>query len=385
MPFFNSILIQKKLIKHYENGNIFRSYSEKEEMFPFSIPLKKITQKDIQNSFGTILQDIKILKATNLPLRYKEFNFKSIGRQSLPTSVEIESLEQFLKFTAKQNEYTDFVKTYEKITSLYPSLKSIFTKKPFTVLDYSKEWEKFFKIIDFFTHNTSAHIYLREISLPDIDTKFIEKHKKILDVLLSNILKKEPLSSIADFSFEKRYMLKYPLPIVRFRILDEALAIRGLTDISISIEAFEKLDISCQKVFIIENKITFLSFFPCKDSIIIFGQGYGISTLKNCPCLQTKEIYYWGDIDTDGFAILSQIRGYFPQVSSIMMDSETIEAFKDRAVHHKNIKQALAKNLTDKENIIYERLKNDFYGENFRLEQERIPFNFVKKRLLCQE
>ncbi|HIP59480.1 MAG TPA: hypothetical protein EYH01_03520 [Campylobacterales bacterium] len=40
--------------------------------------------------------------------------------------------------------------------------------------------EKFFKIINFFIKNSIPTIYLREISLHDIDTKFIEKHKKIL-------------------------------------------------------------------------------------------------------------------------------------------------------------------------------------------------------------
>ncbi|HIP02527.1 MAG TPA: hypothetical protein EYG75_03335 [Campylobacterales bacterium] len=135
----------------------------------------------------------------------------------------------------------------------------------------------------------------------------------------------------------------------------------------------------------IENKITFLSFFEHKDSIIIFGQGYGISVLKDCTWLKGKEIYYWGDIDTDGFAILSQIRGYFPQIHSIFMNHETIEVFKDRAVKHKNNKQVLLKNLTEEENIIYERLNQDFYGENFRLEQERIPFDFIKDKLTCQE
>lgn len=67
------------------------------------------------------------------------------------------------------------------------------------------------------------------------------------------------------------------------------------------------------------------------------------------------------------------------------MNHETIEVFKDRAVKHKNNKQVLLKNLTEEENIIYKRLNQDFYGENFRLEQERIPFDFIKDKLTCQE
>ncbi|HIP02526.1 MAG TPA: hypothetical protein EYG75_03330 [Campylobacterales bacterium] len=72
------------------------------------------------------------------------------------------------------------MKMYKKIIFHYPSLKPIILKKPFIVLEYLKEWEKFFKIINFFIKNSIPTIYLREISLHDIDTKFIEKHKKIL-------------------------------------------------------------------------------------------------------------------------------------------------------------------------------------------------------------
>lgn len=43
--------------------------------------------------------------------------------------------------------------------------------------------------------------------------------------------------------------------------------------------------------------------------------------------LPHAQLYYWGDLDAQGFEILSQFRGYFPQAQSLLMDSETFNRF----------------------------------------------------------
>ncbi|NOR71388.1 MAG: hypothetical protein GQ532_17115, partial [Methylomarinum sp.] len=42
---------------------------------------------------------------------------------------------------------------------------------------------------------------------------------------------------------------------------------------------------------------------------------------------------YWGDLDTHGFAILSRLRHYYPQVKSILMDEKTLEQFAHLSVY----------------------------------------------------
>ncbi len=375
--------ITKKLEKFYTRGDIFRSYIESSNILPIVVKLKRITQKDISQNYTSIQKELKKLKELKLPLVYKEFSFKSLGVQKLPVEVRFEDLEEYLEVIKKLHEYKKFIKTYENIIKKYPSLRELFLKKPFWILDYHDKWDRILRVVDFMIEHKNPDCYIRELSIKDIDTKFIENHKKLLDLLLSNIFQKEPLVSLSDFAFEKKYGFKYPLAQVRFRILDSKHFIYGLSDLSLTIKEFEKLHLDIKRVFIIENKITFLSFFDFKDSIVIFGSGYKISILKSIEWLEDKEIIYWGDIDEDGFAILSNLRGYFPQTKSIMMDIETIEKFSHLKVEYnkKTATKEKLSNLTKDEQLAYERLKNDFYGKNFRLEQERIPFEYVKKIL----
>ncbi|MCD6432470.1 MAG: hypothetical protein J7L21_00370, partial [Sulfurimonas sp.] len=220
---------------------------------------------------------------------------------------------------------------------------------------------------------------IRELSIKNIDTKFIEKYKKILDRLLTVLLDENSLNAdiatLSNYGFEKKYYLKYPLPTIRFRILDSSQTIAGLSDISLNIDEFRHLNPVCRYIYIVENKITTLSFPPLKNSMVIFGNGYGVEVLRDVEWLKTKDIFYWGDIDSDGFAILSQVRGYFKDTVSILMDKQTKDSFKHFGVEVKSSICKELKNLTDKEKNMFDNIGN------FRLEQERIGFEYVKNSL----
>ena len=371
----------EKLKKFYTRGAIFKSYIEGNDILPIVVKLKRITQKDIAQNFTAIQKEIKKLQELQLPLIYKEFSFKTIGKQTLPIEIRFVNLDAYLEYIGKKAEFRAFQKCYDKITKRYPSLKELFLNRPFLILEHQESWEQILSVVDFLVEHKNPHCYIRELSIEYIDTKFIEKQKKVLDLLLSNILQREPLQTLSDFAFEKRYGFKYPLAQVRFRILDSKHYINKLNDISVTIEEFENLHLTIKRVFIIENKITFLSFFDVEDSIVIFGSGYKISLLKSVQWLKSKEILYWGDIDEDGFAILSNLRAFLPQTKSMLMDLQTVEKFIDLKVEYnkKSATKEHLQNLTKDEKLLYERLKNNYYGKNFRLEQERIPFSYARE------
>jgi hypothetical protein len=117
--------------------------------------------------------------------------------------------------------------------------------------------------------------------------------------------------------------------------------------------------------------------------MIIFGLGYGIQSLAGIPWLQEKAIYYWGDIDTHGFAMLSQLRSYYPHVKNLFMDDITLQHFKTMSVEEPQDKRCIAHlaHLTEKEQQLYGNLCGNVYGKNVRIEQERLDMKYVKGRL----
>jgi hypothetical protein len=115
--------------------------------------------------------------------------------------------------------------------------------------------------------------------------------------------------------------------------------------------------------------------FP--KTFAIWGKGFDVSALKNVTWLHTCPILYWGDLDAQGFQILSSLRGIFPTVKTAMMDKATFDAFQQFVVSGKEVRLNALPNLTEAENNLCQYLAT----HTLRLEQERIPYTFAVQRL----
>jgi hypothetical protein len=224
--------------------------------------------------------------------------------------------------------------------------------------------------------------YLRQLDIAGVDTKFIEQHKTILTELLDQILPETArdltVTGLSNHGFERRYGLRYEQPQIRLRILDQALAIHGLTDLTLTVSEFQQFELPVKTVFITENKMNGLAFPNFPQAMVIFGLGYAVDLLANARCLQTATIYYWGDLDTHGFAILSRMRGYYPATQSLLMDQQTLLAFETlwgQESENNSVTHELS-SLTDDEQQLFQWLKQRPEHGKIRLEQERISYAY---------
>lgn len=387
--------IKAKASKIWESQRIQRAYLSKEILFPIHIPLPKFSAKTMPANFQQIRTWITSLRDNSkttlgygYEITFKENEHRQLGHQSVPSQIYFTDATDFLRFINKQKDYQNFCKSVDLILSRQPQLKEWLDHNSEKVLLFSDKWNDLLTICDYFQQNPHPKKYLRELDIAGIDTKFIEQNKKILTELLDQVL---PASAINRemqgynaHNFEQRYGLNYDDLLIRFRILDKELASHlGVTDLSLPLKEFRHLSLPCQRIFITENKINGLAFPPLEKSIVIFGLGYGIQSLQNIDWMTNKQIFYWGDIDTHGFAMLSQLRGYYPATQAMMMDHHTLNAFRSLWVQEPAAKRCLAElpNLTAEEQILYKQLRGNFLGENIRLEQERISFDFFLTQL----
>lgn len=96
-----------------------------------------------------------------------------------------------------------------------------------------------------------------------------------------------------------------------------------------------------------------------------------VSWLTECPIL------YWGDLDAQGFQILSSLRSLFPHVLSVMMDQETLSAFAEFCVAGTPGSVRQLPHLTTEEHALFVHLAE----RNLHLEQEHISQSYAIKRL----
>ncbi len=384
--FYDSAQIVRKLERLFSSGEVFRDYLEGGDLFPLEIKLKRLSQRQLQENFSTVRQEMTALEKMSWKVFYQSYTFKTMGVQELPQRVVVEDCAQFLEIIGQEAAFERFADLSGQFVEKYSQLRELLLQKPNIILEYAEVWGELFSVCDFFMAHPRPHCYLRELSIEGVDTKFIERHRAILDTLLVVLLPQEAYASditgLADYGFERKFGLRYPLAQVHFKILDSKLYICGLEEMTLNKEAFAKLDLDCETVFIVENKMSMLSFPAYEGAIVIFGSGYKVGVLQDAQWLKSKKLYYWGDIDIDGMAILSQLRGYFPHAEGFLMSQDLLERYAHLCV--KDPKNSVKskrtlKHLNVKEQHLYEHLCSVDGG--VRLEQERIPFSDVVAHL----
>ena len=139
--------------------------------------------------------------------------------------------------------------------------------------------------------------------------------------------------------------------------------------------------LTARRIFAVENEITYLAFPDVADSAIIFGSGYAAAALAPLTWLGDRELVYWGDLDTHGFAILNVLRAYFRGATSMLMDRRTLFDHEGQWVTEPSQSVGVLEHLTDAEQRLYADLVDHTFGSSVRLEQERIRFSAVERAL----
>jgi len=337
----------------------------------------KSSLAEFEREIQLIHSQSKEKKGFGYSLDFQKVKTKHLGVQDLPISIYFDNEKDFLKFLGKENEVDFFKSNVEIILREFPELKDWIINNSKKVIDNVNEWQNILQVCQYFKQNPKPNFYIRELPVK-VHTKFIERNKGIIRELL-DVLIYEHVNT-EEKEFEKRFYLKYAEPQIRFKVLDKTISDRffsGIDDIAIPVSQFEKLELPIRKVLVVENKTTLyttLTLPKMDDTIAIFGSGFSVFNLKNVRWFDNLKLLYWGDIDVQGFEILSQFRSYFPQTKSILMDKKSFDKFfEDDNGTPTNISTRL--NLTDEEQQLYDILKTN----NWRLEQEKIPFNYVNK------
>ncbi len=382
--------LKKLLNRKWAGGRLFAAGPSDETLFPLRLPIAHPTARDLSIGFEEArewLQDLvlgsKAHTGKGYELEWREINHRQLGRNKTPVAAVFERRIEVLRFIGKVGEAEKFSKISAEITGSFPELWSWIHKKPPRVLEHDQEWPRILAILTFLKNHPRPDIYIRQLDIAGVDTKFIERHKKLLSELLDLILPPEAVRSEVKGAagFEERYGFTARPVQIRFRLLDEKLYIQGLADLQIPVSDFAGLNLPVERVFITENMINGLAFPDLPGAMVIFGLGYGLDRLAGIKWLQDKKIYYWGDLDSHGFAMLDQVRAYFPEVNSLLMDRTTLLLHRRQWGCEKRPTKRELPRLRPEEARLYNEIRDDIYAPALRLEQERIDYAYFKNAL----
>ncbi|MBW8721199.1 MAG: hypothetical protein JF626_04665, partial [Polaromonas sp.] len=313
-----------------------------------------------------------------------------LGEQTLPLAVTVENAEALAQWTGFSKRWKracvrrdEFIEQFE-ITRY----SSLWIRHSEVLADWAEEdIERLQTLLGWFFRNPSSGLYLRQLPVPKIDTKWIETRKAIVRDFTLAINGRSINGATQDF--HEVCGLRKPASKLRLRILCPKLraSLGGLCDIEAPAAEISRMPLSIRAAFIVENLETGLALPDFEGMVAFMRLGHAISELAHIPWLcpdhlehSTQQgcfprLLYWGDLDTHGFAILSRARGIFSRLRSVLMDETTF--LQGQALWVTELTPFRAeelKHLTPTEQDLYIGLRNGKWGANLRLEQERLPW-----------
>jgi hypothetical protein len=389
MSWTTSADLRARVLRLWERGKILGCGTTGETLFPLKLSLRRPDARAMGQSFETVRGWIRELEENSRSSRgfgyeieWTDINHRQLGRNRIPNRISIPTESDALRLIGKEREGRRFKKLAQNTTGKFPELAQWVSRRPFVLIDHAQDWPRVLAVLAWFRDHPRSSLYLRQLDIPGVDTKFIEARKPLLSELLDTVLERhnEPTGAAAQ-TFEQRYGLRSKLPVVRFRMLDSRIAIAGLTDLAVPVSDFAALKIAARHVFITENEVNGLAFPDFPEAIVVFGLGYGVELLQAASWFAEAHVSYWGDIDTHGFAMLDRLRGAFPKARSLLMDRETLMTHRSLWGREEVPCRAALSRLDPEEQMLFDDLIYDRVGEKVRLEQERVSYAFLERHL----
>lgn len=369
--------IRARVRRRWDDGSVLRSHASGSPFPVVDVALHGPTPGEIGDDLEAVRAWITELESgsrrgARYALQYSQVGGRLIGRNELPSRAVVGSCEQAVALLG----VADQLRAFDSVLSVVadePDVRAWVTANPLPALDVTEAWPELLSAYRWLRDSRGSLRYLREITAPRVDTKFVERHRPLLARLLG-----VPASAPG---FLNALGLRAKPETMRLRV-DPTPAVFGrLSDVTARVDELAVLDLTVESALIVENEITFLSVPIPARGVVLWGKGFEVDRAGSMPWLAGSDVVYWGDLDTHGFAILNQLRAWLPQSRSLLMDRETLLAHRHRWVSEATPTSVRLERLTDDEQALYHDLVTDRFAQRVRLEQERVDWAWVVNRL----
>lgn len=393
--------------KYWNNTKTLKGLLGGNKEFPIRISLKPPKGNAVLNDIKHFQEFIDSWRSFCEQIEYESLKvkvswdtvkFRSLSEQKVPTSVAIPDISSIAQMLGSEQE-RQLIDWQNRVAFIFDSLAVELAKRSVHPIRSGYERELFSELIgnlevlsDFSDSDLKLLVklipqlhkgmgrgcYLRALPVIFVDTKFIEKNLRVIESVTSAVLdcsvKEIGLLSWLDCRDKPKDWL-----LVRPLCKKTKDSLRGLPQLRLSSETLMDFELPAKNILVIENEQSCLSLDNIPDTIAVSGGGKNVSWMK-ASWLTSKRVAYWGDIDSEGLAILSDVRSKLSSIIPLMMDSDTVEVYRDRMVDEPESVTREPVALTDRELILFRMLRNGTFGCT-RLEQERLPIDFVYEKL----
>lgn len=309
---------------------------------------------------------------------WEERQWQRLGSQRLPRSLVFEHPQAVATALGLAMVWEAAARRYAHLVTRLPALaatSALTSQFEFLATAEEPDFRGLINVLEWLDQHPASGLYPRQLPVAGVDSKWLESRAAMVHRLLGPILARPE----AEDFFNRSGLRRAPFR-VRMRVLCPELQVQlgGLTDIEAPLSEVGRLKIKPARCIAVENLASGLALPEMPGTVSFMGLGNAVSMLGTVPWLAATDLWYWGDIDTHGFAILSRLRREFPNVRSLLMDEATLLGHRELWVEEPvQAADIYREGLSEAEFEVFQGLRTGRWGCKVRLEQERIPWHTV--------
>lgn len=377
--------VTARVHKRWASGALLRQRAAGEPFQPIEVPLRGPSSTDLAERLDAARQwaaAIERAAGGGRAFRIETVSVggRHLGRSELPGRAVVDTFEQAVRLLGVGGPGGAVAAFDEvlRISARIPAAHDWVLANPLRAVELAGDWAAILAARDWLDWHRGSGRYVREIDAPGVDTKLVERHRSVLARLLG-------VSAGAGGFLDELGLAAKP-GSVRLRFDPRVLGMpEGITEATLRVSELTALRPQVRRALIVENEVSYLSAPIPDGGVIVWGRGYDAGSPTALDWLEEAAsrgaVDYWGDLDTHGFAILNRVRSHLPGVRSVLMDRETLLAHESRWGIEPTPTNVFLPHLTVVERELYEDLVTDRYARALRLEQERLDWGYVMRRL----
>lgn len=379
------------LRRRWRSGAYPRRYAAGEPFEPIAVPVRGPRAAELLDRLDEVLAWEQAFRRDCAPgrgraglrLETRTVRGRRLGQNELPARVWVDDWEQLFGVLGVAGEGRELDRLLAVTEATLPALRPWAQTHPHQLLELAVEWPRLLAVVAWIAARPVDALYVRQVDVADVDTKFVEVHRLVLADLLDQVLPEDRVQTAygrADFAARYGFCRRPDYTWLRF-LAPQTVLPAPLSEVTLRTAELAELEFGLRQVIIVENEISYLALPDRADTLAIFGSGFALGSVAGLSWLQDKTITYWGDLDTWGLLILNRLRARFPHVTSMLMDTPTLLAHPRQWVAEERPTDLELPHLAEPEAMLYRDLVEDRWGHHVRLEQERIRFRLVREAL----
>jgi len=203
-PWTTSADLRRQVQRLWDRGAILGAEVTGETLFPKRLVLKRPGSAELNEHFDAARAwSAKLRAAPRVRVEMRAFRHRVFGTNALPHEAWIDSAGDAVALIGKRSEVNEFRRLVDLTRARQPSLLAWLARRPLRALELAGGWGLLLDVVEWLQDHPRPGIYIRQMDLPGVHSKFVEGHRGVLGELLDAALPPESIDPDAPGAVQR--------------------------------------------------------------------------------------------------------------------------------------------------------------------------------------